>query len=66
MDTTGSGDVFHGAFAIACLRGMMLDEAIDFSNAVAAMKCRRFGGRDGIPRNTEEVEQFRRTTPHVR
>ena len=62
VDTTGSGDVFHGAFAVACLRGMELREAIDFSNAVAAMKCRMLGGRDGIPRSLEEVDRFRRET----
>jgi sulfofructose kinase len=63
-DTTGAGDVFHAAFAVACLKGMELRDAIDFSNAVAAMKCRRLGGRDGIPHGIEEVERFRRETPH--
>ena len=65
IDTTGSGDVFHGAFAWSCLEGMELREAIDFSNAVAAMKCRRLGGRDGIPHGIEEVNRFRRETPRV-
>jgi sugar/nucleoside kinase (ribokinase family) len=65
VDTTGSGDVFHGAFAWTILRGMELREAIDFSNAVAAMKCRRLGGREGIPRGAEEVNRFRRETPHL-
>ncbi|MBM3286419.1 MAG: ribokinase [Candidatus Eisenbacteria bacterium] len=63
-DTTGAGDVFHGAFAVACLRGLDLQDAIDFSNAAAAMKCRRIGGREGIPRSLEEIERFRRETPH--
>lgn len=65
QDTTGAGDVFHGAFAVACLRGMPLVEAIDFSNAVAAMKCRRLGGRKAIPRSLGEVAAFREATPHV-
>jgi len=63
-DTTGAGDVFHGAFAVACLQGLALEEAIDFSHAVAAMKCRALGGRTGIPRSAEEIERFRRETPH--
>ncbi len=63
-DTTGAGDVFHGAFAVACLRGLALEEAIDFSHAVAAMKCRALGGRTGIPRSLEEIDRFRRETPH--
>jgi sulfofructose kinase len=65
IDTTGSGDVFHGAFAVACLKEMELREAIDFSNAVAAMKCLCLGGRDGIPRSMDEVARFRAETPHV-
>lgn len=60
VDTTGAGDVFHGAFVVACLRGMDLRDAIDFSNAVAAMKCRGLGGREAIPRSLEEVDRFRR------
>jgi len=64
VDTTGAGDVFHGAFAVACLEGMALREALDFSNAVAAIKCRQAGGRAGIPRSLEEVERFRRETGH--
>lgn len=66
VDTTGAGDVFHGAFAVACLRGLDLRDAIDFSNAVAAMKCLALGAQDGIPRCLEEVEAFRRRTPHRR
>ena len=63
-DTTGAGDVFHAAFAVASLRSMDLRDAIDFCNAVAAMKCRHLGGRGGIPRSIEEVERFRKATPH--
>jgi sugar/nucleoside kinase (ribokinase family) len=59
VDTTGAGDVFHGAFAVAALDGRILPEAIDFANAVAAMKCRAAGGRTGIPRSIAEVERFR-------
>jgi len=64
VDTTGAGDVFHAAFGVACLRGLDLPDAIDFSNAVAAMKCRELGGRAGIPNGMDEVEAFRKETPH--
>jgi sulfofructose kinase len=63
VDTTGAGDVFHGAFAVACMRGMDLGQAIDFSHAVAAMKCLSLGGRSAIPRSMTEVDRFRRETP---
>jgi sugar/nucleoside kinase (ribokinase family) len=64
-DTTGAGDVFHAAFAVACILRLQLRDAIDFGNAVAAMKCRRLGGREGIPRCLDEVEKFRRENPHA-
>lgn len=49
VDTTGAGDVFHGAFLAGWLRGMELEETIRFAGAVSAMKCTRIGGRAGIP-----------------
>lgn len=64
VDTTGAGDVFHGAFAVALLRGLDLPAAIDFSQAVAAMKCLQPGGRRGIPNDFEAVDVFQRETPH--
>ncbi|MFT6139288.1 MAG: sulfofructose kinase [Psychromonas sp.] len=53
VDTTGAGDVFHGAFAVAVAEKMDTREAVIFSNNVAALKCTKLGGRDGIP--TREV-----------
>lgn len=54
VDTTGAGDVFHGAFCYAILQSMPLREALDFSNAMAAMNCMALGARGGI-RGIEEV-----------
>lgn len=48
VDTTGAGDVFHGAFCYAVLSGMPLREALDFSNAMAALNCTALGARGGI------------------
>lgn len=56
-DTTGAGDVFHGAYALALAEGMKVEEAMRFSSAVAALKCTHHGGRAGIP-TREEVNQF--------
>ena len=49
VDTTGAGDVFHGAFIYGMLQGWSLERTAEFANAVAAMKCRKLGGRAGIP-----------------
>jgi len=48
VDTTGAGDVFHGAFCYAVLQEMGMREALDFSNAMAAMNCMAIGARGGI------------------
>jgi sulfofructose kinase len=53
VDTNGAGDVFHGACAVGELWGWPLDRTLMFANAVAAMKCRKLGGRAGIPTMTE-------------
>lgn len=57
VDTTGAGDVFHGALAVALAEKMPTKEAIRFASAVAAMKCTQPGGRAGIP-NREQTESF--------
>lgn len=54
VDTTGAGDVFHGAFCYSVLQGMSLADALDFSNAMAALNCTAMGARGGI-RGVEEV-----------
>lgn len=49
LDTNGSGDVFHGAFAFALTKGWSYEQCCVFSSAVAAMKCLQIGARDGVP-----------------
>jgi sugar/nucleoside kinase (ribokinase family) len=49
VDTTGCGDVFHGAYAAALARGLSLAERVRFASAAAALKALRPGGQDGIP-----------------
>ena len=49
VDTTGAGDVFHGALAVALATSGDLAESVRFASGVAALKCTRPGGRAGIP-----------------
>ena len=49
VDTTGAGDVFHGALAFALGARMQVRDAFRFSAAVAALKCTTPGGRAGAP-----------------
>jgi ribokinase len=56
VDTTGAGDVFHGGYIYGLLRGWDLEKTIRFASAFAALKCRRVGGRAGIPMLEEALE----------
>jgi sulfofructose kinase len=48
IDTTGAGDVFHGAFCYAVLQNLPIHEALDLANAMAALNCTALGARGGI------------------
>lgn len=48
-DTTGAGDVFHGAFLAARLRGLDFEDCVWAAQYAAGRKCERLGGRTGIP-----------------
>ena len=47
-DTTGAGDVFHGAFCYAVFENMPMRETLEFSNAMGALNCTALGARGGI------------------
>ena len=57
VDTTGCGDVFHGAFIFGVLQRWDLNNTMRFASATAALKCRNVGGRTAIP-DLREVEVF--------
>lgn len=48
VDTTGAGDIFHGAFLFGLVRGMTIEEILEFSCAAAALNCMAVGARGGI------------------
>ncbi len=49
VDTNGSGDVFHGAFAAAVLLGYDYLKCCHFSSATSALKCTGIGARESAP-----------------
>jgi len=57
VDTTGCGDVFHGAYAAALARGQSLPERVRFASAAAGLKAAHAGGQRGIP-TARQVHQF--------
>ncbi|HOB54323.1 MAG TPA: PfkB family carbohydrate kinase [Acidobacteriota bacterium] len=48
VDSTGAGDVFHGAFVYALLQGWPLGRMLRFANAAAALNCTAPGARGGL------------------
>jgi len=48
-DTTGAGDVYHGAYIYGLFQGWDMAECMAFASAAAALKCMNGGGWRGIP-----------------
>ena len=65
IDTTGCGDTFHGAFALAIAKKKNVIEAAQFASAAAAMCATKIGGRDGIP-NAEQLNIFMKNNNIIR
>ncbi len=57
VDSTGAGDVFHGAFIYALLNEGNVWDCLRFANAAGALSCTRAGARGGIP-TVQEVEDL--------
>ena len=49
VDSNGSGDVFHGAFAAAVVKEYDYLKCCHFSSAVSAIKCMGVGARESVP-----------------
>jgi sugar/nucleoside kinase (ribokinase family) len=49
VDTTGCGDVFHGAYASALARGLDLVSRVRFATGAASLKATQSGAQAGIP-----------------
>ncbi|WP_458464553.1 ribokinase [Paenibacillus sp.] len=56
VDTTGAGDTFNAAFAVALAEGKPLQESIRFANRAASLSVTKFGAQGGMP-TRDEVEE---------
>ncbi|MBO5089510.1 MAG: hypothetical protein J6C27_01170 [Clostridia bacterium] len=57
VDSNGSGDVFHGAFAAAVVKGYNYLKCCHFSSAVSGLKCTGIGARESVP-NFETTKNY--------
>ena len=53
VDTTGAGDTFNGAFAVAVAEGKSYEESLKFANKAAAISVTKFGAQGGMPTRAE-------------
>lgn len=60
VDSNGAGDVFHGAFAAALVKGFDYEKACHFSSAVSGIKCMNVGARQSVPDFETTKEYLRR------
>ncbi len=57
VDTTGAGDIFHGAFIFGLLNNWPLSKIMRFANTAAGLSCLHLGARTGI-RPLPEILQY--------
>ncbi|MBU5349838.1 ribokinase [Paenibacillus lautus] len=53
VDTTGAGDTFNGAFAVALSEGMSIADSLRFANRAASLSVMKFGAQGGMPTRLE-------------
>ena len=58
VDTTGAGDIFHGAFVYGTCQKMSLENIIKLSNVTAALSTTKYGSSISIPTKKEVKEKL--------
>ncbi|MCM3568632.1 ribokinase [Neobacillus mesonae] len=58
VDTTGAGDTFNAAFAVALAEGKNFEESVRFANRAASLSVTKFGAQGGMPARTEVEESM--------
>ena len=58
VDSTGAGDIFHGAFTYAIANQFDYEDVIRISNAAGALSVMKVGGRYSVPTKEEMKELF--------
>jgi ribokinase len=64
VDTTGAGDVYHGAYIYGLMKEWSMKTCMRFASAASALKCKVMGARAGIP-TLPQVNQLLETYPEI-
>lgn len=60
VDTTGAGDIFHGAFVYGLSNNFSIEKNIEFASACASLSVEKLGGRNSIPEIEQVLERIKR------
>lgn len=60
IDTTGAGDIFHGAFVYGLSNNFSIDKNIVFASACASLSVEKLGGRNSIPELKDVIKRMKR------
>ncbi len=58
IDSTGAGDIFHGAFTYGIAQNWPMSKILRFSNLTGAMSVTRIGGRNSIFELDDMIEIY--------
>lgn len=58
IDTTGAGDTFNAAFAVALAEGSSIPDSVKFANRAASLSVTKFGAQGGMPMRAEVEESL--------
>lgn len=58
VDTTGAGDTFNGALAVAIAQNNSLKDSVEFAIKSAALSVTKFGAQSGMPTYKEVATHF--------
>ena len=58
VDTTGAGDIFHGAFVYSLFQDWSLQRCLRFANTAGALAYMRYGAREGIAQLEEVLRKM--------
>ena len=58
LDTTGAGDIFHGAFTYGIAKKIDYEKTLKLANIAGAISVTRIGGRNSIPTWAEMREVY--------
>ncbi len=64
VDTSGAGDVYTGAFAVAMLNSLPFSRCMELASAAASLSCTKVGAWAGIPARDEVVALLRSGQPN--